>query len=268
MTLYSRSLVLFTGLGILAFPAWSQGCVTLSDDVSGKCLDSSCTTGRCTERTRTRPALNPLSPGFFTTPSAGGYFITAIVPQSPAIRAGLLLGDQILSVDGRVLPVFYPLGSELWQARITHEVVIRRSGKILTQRIAPEPLDRVVSRAALDRSKQALVSSEVLTQAYLSGIVTKLVGDRLIVVAILRGTDAARAGVFEGDQIVTIDGETILAPSAAARIEGDDHRAMLRLGIKRNGNPLGFLLQMTSLTEVLYQLAIDDNSRVTLGGAF
>lgn len=272
MRRYLLQFIFLSALCFLPPPVWAyegNGCVNLTKDKPGVCIDSSDCSTQCTESVVRRATLDPLSPGFFVGQSSQGYFVAAVVPNSPAFRSGLLPGDQVLSVDGLSLAIFCPLGAEVWQEKRAHEIKVRREGQTLTKRLTPDSLDQVFAAAALDVSNHSLVSADVLTQPYVSGIVTKFARDRLIVAAVLHGTEAERAGILEGDQIIALNGGAALGSSAASRMQGDDHRASMHLCILRRGKALDFQFELGSVTEALYRLAIDaDSSRATSGGAF
>jgi membrane-associated protease RseP (regulator of RpoE activity) len=260
----------FTVVGLLCFlccSAWAQKvCFTLGKDKNGSCLDSTCEVF-CAESVTTKAALNPFVPGFFLEPSKTGYSIAAVIPKSPAFAAGLIPGDQIISVDGKRLPLFCPVGSELWQAGGTHELAVLHEGKVQVKNILPDSLSHVVA-AAFGIFANTSDRDEVLTQPYLSGVLAEIVRGRLVVSAVLRGTVAEQVGILPGDEIIEVNGQAVQPKAALRVVQGGDHKALLHLGVTRAGAALSFQLENNSLMEVLRRLANGaEATKVSMGGA-
>ena len=60
-----------------------------------------------------------------------GVIITAVAARSPAARLGLLVGDIVMSIDGREIDLVSDLGSALERLELPIEIVIRRDGRTI-----------------------------------------------------------------------------------------------------------------------------------------
>lgn len=79
--------------------------------------------------------------GVFTKEINGKTFVSAILDDSPAAKAGLKVGDQLLSVDGRP---YQPIQSFVGKVDQTVKLLIQRSPDVKSQQeiaIAPKILD-------------------------------------------------------------------------------------------------------------------------------
>ena len=81
------------------------------------------------------------SVGIFTeTDAEGRIFVTGVIAGAPAARAGLLVGDEIVTTDGAL---FQPVGSFRSKVGRTVQLAIRRAsgGPLLTLGVVPEELN-------------------------------------------------------------------------------------------------------------------------------
>jgi serine protease Do len=71
--------------------------------------------------------------GIYPRVEDGALVITGLVPEGPAVRAGVQRGDSILSVDGLAVPAIRDLYREVWKRRVGDEVhlLVQRESDIL-----------------------------------------------------------------------------------------------------------------------------------------
>lgn len=133
----------------------------------------------------------------FVTGTSGFAPITGEVPEdTPAARAGMLADAEILAVDGRSTPT--------WQA--VNLALVERLGESGTIRIEARPLDGGgVRRHELLIDRWLANEDEPDTLGSL-GLVP---GFPAVLGSIVADGPAARAGVLEGDRIVSADGEAV-----------------------------------------------------------
>jgi len=144
--------------------------------------------------------------------------IGEVVPDSPAARAGVEIGDEIVAMDGE------PVAS--WEAVSHHytahptdpvTVIVRRHG---------EEVRVVVEPPVPPADGEATPPAEVATRgAYL--VFPSLVG------AVQPEMPAAAAGIEPGDRVVAIDGEPVGSWKVMARIIRDHPETPLRFTLRR-----------------------------------
>ncbi len=148
-----------------------------------------------------------------------------IAPDAPAYEAGLRAGDRILSIDGS------PIDS--WDANInsvlerlafsqgdTIEFTIERPGE-------PEPL---VLESGFERD-----TGTVFRRSGLRTVGGMEPQARVFVADLVEHGPAQRAGLEPGDEILTLDGETIYSFRAVIHRVQSQPGDELVLGIQRNG---------------------------------
>mgnify|MGYP001198593112 CR=1 FL=1 len=137
--------------------------------------------------------------------------------DSPAAKAGILPGDKILAIDGQ--------RPERWAGRpgavvesillgIDHEILLeldRGESEIVTVRLRPEP----------DPDLEGLRRLGFEMYPAQPALVDK----------VIEGGPAARAGIFPGEKLVTLDGQKIWNP-AAVKAAVESGRETLTLGVE------------------------------------
>ena len=141
---------------------------------------------------------------------------------SPAVRAGLQSGDEILAVDGFPVATFHDIVERLvlssgWNDRGERQTVftLRRAGQTVDVPIKP-----VISGS----EKVRMVGFTTVA--------------KLVIGRVQPDSPAARAGILPEDQIVAVDGSPVLTlnqlvESLRAPADGTIEMAVLRDGVRR-----------------------------------
>lgn len=156
--------------------------------------------------------------------------VTDVDPGSPAAKAGLQKGDQIIEVNGRT-PGSFIQCIELISASPGHEAIlaVRRSGEHKDIKVRMVPLSQLV-RQKLGASVQELDKDELAESFGFRR------GEGLLVADVEQGGPAARAELQPGYLITAIDGRatTDLLSAASALIgKKRDERVALSVVARR-----------------------------------
>jgi S1-C subfamily serine protease len=206
-------------------------------------------------------------PGFFATQKSGKLVVNVVLPESPASRAGILPGDEILSINGRPLLNHCVNPEDPWasddSAGRAH-VELRRSNlnlgvtvELVSMSGLIEPLwasNRGVS--AYGSLRQAKVSSAVthhMSGAYTFGLEVTLEGDTWVVTDTLIGGPASEAGITPGAVISAVDGIPVDDLSAhdgqsvgLSKLTSPESGIVVKLDLVSNGKP--FEVSLTPLS--------------------
>ncbi len=145
--------------------------------------------------------------------------VVAWVKQdSPAAKAGLQPGDRIVRVDGIQNPTWEQLEPKIeLSPNLPVEIAVERDGRVLDKTIVPKAVTLSQIGSAGWEPQQSIV-------------VANLEADM----------PAAKAGIKEGDQIVSVNGQPL--PSISALIEKlqQTKEAAVDIGVVRDGSNLNF----------------------------
>lgn len=144
--------------------------------------------------------------------------IEALVPTSPAAKAGMEVGDRVVKVNGKDISTKTELLDAIAKSNgepITLE--ISRDGRIKTLIVEPVP----VPRAETDREE--------------SGYTIGVEEIPPLVTAVMHGSPASTAGFQPGDRVVTIEGQTIYTWSQMTALVKQHPEQPLRVEVIRNG---------------------------------
>ncbi len=149
-----------------------------------------------------------------------GTTVGKIHDNSPALAAGLQTGDRIIEVDGKKTYYWHQLTKIIHNAPGKKmEFVIERDSKtILTLPITPK--DKETPDLFGDKIKVGLIGIERLQRR---------------ISAIEAGSPADKAGFQVGDDILAIDGETIMGHSDLEKVSLGKPRQVLTFSLLRNG---------------------------------
>ena len=156
--------------------------------------------------------------------------LEAVAPDSPAAKAGLMVGDQIKKIDGRDIATRVELldaAAKGKGAPLTLEVL--RDGRIETLTVTP-----VAAAAQSQRSEEA---------AYYLGIeeIPPVVNE------VVPGKPAAMAGFKEGDRVLSIDGALIHTWTQMTALVKDSPGKTLQVDVLRDGHRVS--LSVTPVAE-------------------
>jgi S1-C subfamily serine protease len=208
-----------TGIGF-AIPA----------DMAKSAADQLIASGRV-ERAWIGVGVQDLSPSLARSFGVGpndGAVVSQIVPGSPAERAGLQVGDVVVSAGDREIHASQDVVRAVLAGRpgTTLALRVRRGGRELSQTVAlgvrPGENEQVASRGEARRpSAQATGGLGLQLEQTPNGKVT--------VFGVQPGGPADRAGLSRGDVIMEIDRRPVRdAADAAARLRANP-RALLRI---------------------------------------
>jgi regulator of sigma E protease len=146
--------------------------------------------------------------------------VAGVVKDSPAQKAGIQAGDRIVSFAGVNNPTWDRVALELALSAPGHSeaVTIERDGRLITTSVQSEPQPFAVLGYP---------------------------AEPVIVGSIAHGMPAERAGLKEGDAIVTANGQQLDAPSQFSEVVQQSGGNPMTLEILRDGQPLTLQLRPT-----------------------
>ena len=206
-----------------------------------------------------------LHPGFVTSQVAGHLVVSSVMEDSPAEKAGVLPGDELVLVNEKRSGEL-DCSSKGWQSERTSQVanLVFRRGKT-EQKVAVElvPISHLLA-ARWERPNTTLASlGSVWPRAtgrslgeygnYMFGIRWRKDGARLFVSELLRGSPAETAGISIGDEIVSVDGISAQerGPEVEARLRPSDYRTQVQLVLRRGSRMNNIRLDAAGLSEIL-----------------
>ena len=145
--------------------------------------------------------------------------LEAVAPDSPAAKAGLMVGDQIKKIDGRDIATRVELldaAAKGKGAPLTLEVL--RDGRIQTLTVTPT--------AAAIQSQKGEEAGYYLGIEEIPPVVNEVVP----------GKPAAAAGFKEGDRVLAIDGALIHTWTQMTALVKDSPGKTLRVDVLRDGH--------------------------------
>lgn len=179
--------------------------------------------------------LTPSLARAFNIKNKEGAVVSQVDKGSPADKAGIEVGDVIVSVNGDPIRGSSALRNSIGLLRIDSKVKLNlvRDGK-------PMQLTAVIEAPPTNKL-QGNRFSDKLAGAYFQNVTID--GDPAIAVAAVeRGSPAERAGLAEGDVIVSVNRQRVGDASDMADAIATDDRALL-LNIIRDGRGLFLLIQ-------------------------
>lgn len=156
--------------------------------------------------------------------------LEAVAPDSPAAKAGLMVGDQVKKIDGRDIATRVELLDAATKGKgapLTLEVL--RDGRIQTLTVTP-----IQAPAPTQRNDDS---------GYYLGIeeIPPIVNE------VVPGKPAAAAGFREGDRVLSIDGHTIHTWTQMTGLVKDSPGKTLQVDVLRDGHRVS--LSVTPLAE-------------------
>jgi regulator of sigma E protease len=145
-----------------------------------------------------------------------------VLPDTPAAKAGIQIGDRIARLDGIDNPTWKQVDpKEALSPNQPLDVTIERNGKWFDKTIVPEAYG--------------------VNQMGLAGWVAK--EPSVTVTDLEKGMPAAKAGIQVGDEILTVDGQPIPAIEAMIETLKQTRGKMVEITVRRNGQPRTFTMQ-------------------------
>lgn len=183
--------------------------------------------------------------GLLTRNSNQGIEVVEIVPNSPADRGGLKIGDLVLAINGVAVLSDQPLGRQIGGLKlgIPATFVVRRGDAEQTLTIIPG--ERPTSTPTLRPSATPDVKPG---GAYIGfGLVEALDGSGAQIERIVDGSPAAQVGLRKGDIITSIDEQKITGSGQVqALLSGKAPGQILRVTVLRDKQLLQFTVTLSS----------------------
>ena len=168
-----------------------------------------------------------------------GALVVAVADDSPGKRAGLAVGDLVVSVEEVEVEGPSAVNYRLATMAIgeTARVGVLRDGKQYLAKVSLEPAPESVPRDELEISGRSPLSG-VLVVNLSPAVAEELahVGDPegVIVKEVIRGSTAERAGFRQGDVVVDINGTAIDSTRTLSDVS-DDRPGVWMVTIERDG---------------------------------
>lgn len=180
-------------------------------------------------------------------PTPSGVLVNSVHPDGPAAKAGLKVGDVILSIDGKKVPDANSLRFRIATLSIGGQTLIGaiRGGRPLERNVsliaAPENPPRDLS---LIKGSNPYAGAEV---ANLSPALTEELGidseaTGVIVLRLKRRSPADRVGLEPGDILLRLNGEQISSVAMLKQLLTRDY-ANWRIEISRSGRLLQLIIR-------------------------
>ncbi len=148
--------------------------------------------------------------------------IEGIRKDSPAMDAGLMIDDIVLSVNGNEISTWVEMDEVLIKSPGKEvSLSVRRGGKLLDIALVPEP------RTVTARSGK----EEVLGDSGISRLSTRIEG-------VINDSPAMEAGLLEGDAIITVDGQYVGDWAEMAEFINGSPEKALKLEVKRGNDTI------------------------------
>lgn len=174
-----------------------------------------------------------------------GVLVSDVVPDSPAEKGGLRVGDVITKVNDHEVPTSSKLRNRIAALGADREVKVRiiRGGVEKTVSVRLEELKSETPTRGLedDRVREGL-EVEPLTDARRRelGLATQVEG--VVVIRVRPGTPAARGGLRPGDVIESVDRKPVRSPrELAAALEKAKDPVLVR--VHRRGGSIFLVIQ-------------------------
>lgn len=172
----------------------------------------------------------------FNTDAQRGAFVSEVLPNSAAAKAGIKAGDILVSIEGQAIKSFAELRAKVGTTAPgnTIKVGLLREGK---------PMELAVT---LENSEKSAIDAETLTPslkgaAFSNGAIAN--GDKGVKVeSVNKDTPAAQIGLQKDDVIVGVNRERIENITALRKVF-DTKPAVLALNIVRGGEHIYLLLR-------------------------
>lgn len=181
-----------------------------------------------------------LAQAFNLDPNTHGAVVVKIIPNSPAAKAGLRIGDVVKKINQRAVHKADDLHNTIGLLRLgtTVNLTVLRKGK------------QFIITAKISRTKQVSIDAGDLHQRLSGAEFSNIIEDHpaygkiegVIISRVERNSPAAAAGLREGDIVTKINQQTIHSPAEAKSIAAANQHK-IRLSIARGRSALTLVLQ-------------------------
>ena len=168
-----------------------------------------------------------------------------VLQDTPAAKAGIQIGDRIVSIDGIQDPTWEQvIPREALNPNQPLDVTLERGGQLLTKTVVPEAIGPNQMGSAGWEPKE---SSFPITE-------------------LEPGMPAEKAGMHLGDEIVSVDGQPITGLQAMIESLKRSKDKPIQIVVRRTGHPLSFTVTPV-LSDIKGDLTGDQRYRVGIGSA-
>jgi len=155
-------------------------------------------------------------PAYFHEPAQ----VAAVVPNSPAEKAGVKVGDKIVAIDGSKV--------SNWDEALSNTSILPGSNVSLT----------------VERGGSVIPLKEIVPQNPTDGCdVLGCPKERVVVDAVMRGDPAAMAGLKAGDEITSVNGESVMSRDLLSYVVTQSGGKPVTMGVVRGGRDLMFTVK-------------------------
>lgn len=168
---------------------------------------------RCGNPPSREPFLKSESPGILPEQRAGKLLVRRVIYNSPAEYAGVQPGDEILSINGRLVGT--GTCNAGWSASDhTSTIVLRRREHLIMLQIPSSPLFSMIRSENLVASSTLAPPSFDFSAPFIFGFRWKEQIGYIEVLQVLAGSPAEGAGLKSGGRIISLNGELLAAANA------------------------------------------------------
>ncbi len=183
--------------------------------------------------------------GLLTKNSERGIEVVDIVPNSPADRAGLKIGDLLISINGVAVLADQPLGRQIGSLKlgIAATIIVRRGDKEQSLTLIPGDRPTVTPTARATSTPDVKPGG-----AYVGfGLIESSDGSGVQIQKVVDGSPAAQVGLRKGDIITAIDDQKMsTAGQVEAYLSGKAPGQIVRINLFRDKQLLQFTLTLAS----------------------
>jgi serine protease Do len=178
----------------------------------------------------------------------GGVLVNRVHPYGAAYKAGLRVGDVIVSIDGKEV-----LGPETLTFRVASSMIgkvarleVYREGELMTLEMDLQPAPEIPARAIETLTGRHPLSGSVvghLSPAYALELGLSAFSEGVVVSGTVKGSVAERYGLRPRDILFRINGEKIRTVEQAKQVL-ESARGSWQIAIRRNGRTLSFKVSL------------------------
>ncbi len=208
-----------------------------------------------------KPYANQLQPGLRLRQEHGRLIVAGVLPGSPAAQAGIMIGDEISAINGKVIGLgTCDAGWEFNHSGISH-LVIRRGDSVANVNVRLSPVGTLAS----DRWKQSGFRNVAAptqakstpeapwTKPFILGIRVRESLGHFFVEELLLGSPADEMGIRVNDEIISVNGISLQKTNddAAGLLQDSDYRRAVDLEILHANMVSAVHLRATGISQVL-----------------
>lgn len=263
---FYASLLPISAFLLLVAPV-ARGCLTChdfstDDGYNASQLDCNERCKCCSAFTTEEDFLSGLHPGFSTSQQNGAFVVSAVIPWSPAERAGILVNDVILQVNGKPYDSL-PCESQKWASKgdghVTH-LLIRRGARVQEIAVRLVPIRVLLAAQWITQAESSYLvqarfvpsrRSESFVGIYSFGLRFEANREYSVVTAVLRASPASKAGLRVGDKILSLQGT---AAKSLDEVVPADRRYTTEILVQRGSRTWTVTLTSVGVSDIVRDL--------------